>query len=393
MRRKDSMKSCLIMMVATMLVVTGCGARSTTMHNVNTQTTEAVGEALTDETTEGATEAVTEATARHAVEKTTEKETEAAMTKATDGKTETTTEKVTEKETEKITEALTESIAEVTIEVITEAIIETVPESVQIQTQSAEGGIQYQINGECVEMYASQGTGIREVFARLISEEYYGDFTIHTQDKESANQAFYELSDMFNNPIDGFAQRPDEWFTYGIGYNLWTSGNIVYMKVNIKSSHEDTLKLIEYAKSVNETFDHSSTYAIIRDAHDFVVNNCEYDYNCVVGVTDSWSAYGCLFNHMSVCQGYARAFKLFMDINNIPCVYFPCTTEYGPHEYNIVFLDGQWYTIDCTWDDTSESKMFFLRGAEAYDDPVKEMEIVRRVSKVDLAMTDYPCPR
>lgn len=102
-----------------------------------------------------------------------------------------------------------------------------------------------------------------------------------------------------------------------------------------------------------------STYstAVEREkaAHDYIVQNCDYDYaryNAGTLEDDDFSIYGCVVNHVCVCAGYAQTFKLFMDLMGIPCDYVRGVACNGDnHAWNAVQLDGQWYQVDVTWDD------------------------------------------
>lgn len=89
--------------------------------------------------------------------------------------------------------------------------------------------------------------------------------------------------------------------------------------------------------------------------HDWIVKNTEYDYDNYINGTvppESYTAEGVLIYHRAVCEGYAETFKLFMDLLNIPCEIVLGNTSKGLHGWNLVYLDGEWYHIDCTWDDS-----------------------------------------
>ena len=65
------------------------------------------------------------------------------------------------------------------------------------------------------------------------------------------------------------------------------------------------------------------------------------------------SAYSAVVNHETVCAGYARAFQFLLQQYGIPC--YLCVGYAGePHAWNIVCLDGKYYNVDVTWDDTEE---------------------------------------
>ena len=69
-----------------------------------------------------------------------------------------------------------------------------------------------------------------------------------------------------------------------------------------------------------------------------------------------YNAYGALINRRAVCEGYARAFKYVLDELKIPCVIVCGIAENKDgqresHAWNYVYLKGEWYAIDVTWDD------------------------------------------
>ncbi len=80
--------------------------------------------------------------------------------------------------------------------------------------------------------------------------------------------------------------------------------------------------------------------------------------------------YGALINGKAVCEGYARAFKLLMDTQGIPCVevvgyVYDEFNNLEPHAWNYVSLDGKWYLVDCTYNDAASYKEdYLLLGAE-----------------------------
>ena len=90
------------------------------------------------------------------------------------------------------------------------------------------------------------------------------------------------------------------------------------------------------------------------------------------------------YGHKSVCDGYAKLFKLFCDRFDIPCIkvtgvaktmkFVEKTMVDGPHIWNNVLMeDGSWYIVDVTWDDilTKPKEMtsieYFLVGSDDLD--------------------------
>lgn len=102
--------------------------------------------------------------------------------------------------------------------------------------------------------------------------------------------------------------------------------------------------------------DCTSDYEKALAAHDYIVKNCTYNKVAIDNGTlydDDFSAYGVLLKKMAVCEGYAKAFKLLMDIAGIECIIVTGTVGESntPHAWNMVKLDNEWYHIDVTYDD------------------------------------------
>ncbi len=86
-----------------------------------------------------------------------------------------------------------------------------------------------------------------------------------------------------------------------------------------------------------------------RYVHDALAGKVEYDG----GARMNQSAYSGLVTLRTVCAGYSRAFQYIMQQLGIPCYY--CTGYAGEdHAWNIVKLDGEYYNVDVTWDDTEQ---------------------------------------
>jgi hypothetical protein len=100
----------------------------------------------------------------------------------------------------------------------------------------------------------------------------------------------------------------------------------------------------------------------IKAVHDYLIKTTKYDvlldqsYQANADNTsDSYLAYGVLVNHSGVCDGYAKAFNMFMDILGIPSERVVGTASYKNknvnHAWNRVYVDNQYLNIDVTWDD------------------------------------------
>lgn len=82
--------------------------------------------------------------------------------------------------------------------------------------------------------------------------------------------------------------------------------------------------------------------------HDRIVTGCEFSQTDV----NSSSAYGVLVNGLGQCEGYAAAMAFLCGEAGIPNYMVTGFDANGStHAWNKVLLDGEWYNVDCTWDD------------------------------------------
>ncbi len=107
-----------------------------------------------------------------------------------------------------------------------------------------------------------------------------------------------------------------------------------------------------------------SRHEKVKSIHDYLANNIVYDDT--ISEPNIYDAYGALITGVCVCEGYAEAFKLLCDREGIPCLTVIGTGDGGPHKWNVVKMeDGEWYTLDSTWDDQSNYiyYSYFLVGS------------------------------
>jgi len=131
--------------------------------------------------------------------------------------------------------------------------------------------------------------------------------------------------------------------------------------VNVLSLKEYTI--LQKALSVLETVkaNGADEYNIIKGCHDWIILNTVYDYDSYYKslITSKdvleipGSPEGVFINGTAVCDGYAKSFKLLMDLAGIECYRVIGDVIYSNegHAWNIVKLNGEYYQVDCTWDD------------------------------------------
>ena len=84
--------------------------------------------------------------------------------------------------------------------------------------------------------------------------------------------------------------------------------------------------------------------------HDYLIEHCEYDLSL-----SNKDAYTALVTGNTVCQGYSLAMNLLCNELNIPC--YPITSDSLRHMWNVIYVDGNWYHCDVTYDDAIPDRL------------------------------------
>lgn len=112
----------------------------------------------------------------------------------------------------------------------------------------------------------------------------------------------------------------------------------------------------------------NTDYDITLAIHDYLCHHISYAASNLDNPKYQ-TAYSALVEQVTVCAGYAKSFKILCDQFSIPCLYVSGTgrnqnEQPESHAWNYVRLAGNWYAVDCTWDDQSEILYdFFLVGS------------------------------
>ena len=90
------------------------------------------------------------------------------------------------------------------------------------------------------------------------------------------------------------------------------------------------------------------------EIHDYIIENCRYELDEPKLVRSS--AYGALVEGRAACEGYSKAAKLLFDKVGMASAVVSGISDNGddiegPHMWNAVEVNGDFYYLDCTWDD------------------------------------------
>ncbi|WP_045433146.1 transglutaminase domain-containing protein [Metamycoplasma canadense] len=82
-------------------------------------------------------------------------------------------------------------------------------------------------------------------------------------------------------------------------------------------------------------------------AYEWLGNNVRYQDGEFLG--DDQTAYSAIIGLASVCTGYAKGMKMFLDELKIPNLLIIGDVGREKHIWNMIELEGKWYHVDATW--------------------------------------------
>ncbi len=124
--------------------------------------------------------------------------------------------------------------------------------------------------------------------------------------------------------------------------------------------------------------------------HDRLALHTEYDYQRYLDDTIpkiSYNMYGILAKKIGVCQGYAQAYTYLLKQVGIEADY--CSSETLNHGWNIVYIDGNAYYVDVTWDDPvwdttgRVNHTYFLKSKDAFMHTAGDYTLIPNNTKYD----------
>lgn len=133
-----------------------------------------------------------------------------------------------------------------------------------------------------------------------------------------------------------------------------------YQKYEYAYENNDTSALtgdeLTFYANLKECVDNALVYSDIvyqeKSVHDWICNHTVYDHEALSTGPYAHLAEGVFIDGRAVCQGYAYAFKLCMDLLGIDNDFASAMYGNEGHIWNVVKLpDNNWYQVDVTWDD------------------------------------------
>lgn len=189
-------------------------------------------------------------------------------------------------------------------------------------------------------------------------------------DVSSRLQQFYlqEPSLFFINNREIMIQHNEENYLYQVRFDY------LYNEKQTKRMAEEMKKAA--AKAIEGITDEMSEAEKALAVHDYLVTHNSYDHSM-----KKYSAYNCLVNQSSTCQGYTLAYIYVMrDLLGMDCSVVISDSQ--NHSWNYLKVDGEWYHVDLTADDLT----FSAYGGKEYDG-------FGEVSHNNLLLSDSACKK
>ena len=159
------------------------------------------------------------------------------------------------------------------------------------------------------------------------------------------------------------------WFRFNDDSYVDSNGKVVRVELGFRYTKEEaeaaTEKIMEsiqpFIESINDSM---SDFEVVLRAYETLVNLVDYD-TLTLDKQDLQTprerrskpdpirtVYGVFVDKKAVCAGYARAFQLILNAVGIESAF----VSSGVHAWNLVKLEGDYYHIDVTWADSSNTK-------------------------------------
>ena len=193
-------------------------------------------------------------------------------------------------------------------------------------------------------MEAPSYTNLDELAYESVADPSRGEWTKYTSECESQDYTFTMMATG----------------TYNFRFHVMdTKAGVTYLRTNtyiqVSSPNYPSVNSIvqsAVAKCNSET--NGSDYSKALWLHDWLLEQLDYDNSL------KWaSAESALTRNTGTCQAYERAYAKLLSVAGIENA--ETRDTYDGHTWNAMKLDGKWYQVDCTWDDSSENYYNFNR--------------------------------
>lgn len=249
-----------------------------------------------------------------------------------------------------------DSAAEVTSENLVEKQIETTQTQVEEANASEVPSTKYRVFADSAEeeYVALNLIGVNEQF----SVEAFPSL----QNAENLLDVLYKV--IYQNPYVFSVEK--------LGYDTNSMTVVIGYGEDTSVIQDKQEQVYDAATELGTSIKAEDTEGIIRELWEYYEENTVYDDELLAQAEangyetsglpkDSFNSYGILVNKVGVCQSYALATKLILDIKDVDCeVVTGLLNGTVPHAWNVVSIDGDWYWLDATNNQTNAGIPFMV---------------------------------
>ena len=193
-------------------------------------------------------------------------------------------------------------------------------------------------------MEAPSYTNPDEFAYESVADPSRGEWTKYTSECESQDYTFTMMATG----------------TYNFRFHVMdTKAGVTYLRTNTyiqvsSPNYPSVNSIVQNAVTRCNSETNGSDYSKALWLHDWLLEQLDYDNSL------KWSsAESALTRSSGTCQAYERAYAKLLSAAGIENA--ETRDTYDGHTWNAMKLDGKWYQVDCTWDDSSENYYNFNR--------------------------------
>ena len=193
-------------------------------------------------------------------------------------------------------------------------------------------------------MEAPSYTNPDEMAYESVADPSRGEWTKYTSECESQDYTFTMMATG----------------TYNFRFHVMdTKTGVTYLRTNTyiqvsSPNYPSVNSIVQNAVTRCNSETNGSDYSKALWLHDWLLEQLNYDNSL------KWSsAESALTRSSGTCQAYERAYAKLLSAAGIENA--ETRDTYDGHTWNAMKLDGKWYQVDCTWDDSNENYYNFNR--------------------------------
>ena len=193
-------------------------------------------------------------------------------------------------------------------------------------------------------MEAPSYTNPDELAYESVADPSRGEWTKYTSECESQDYTFTMMATG----------------TYNFRFHVMDiKAGVTYLRTNTyiqvsSPNYPSVNSIVQNAVTRCNSETNGSDYSKALWLHDWLLEQLDYDNSL------KWSsAESALTRRTGTCQAYERAYAKLLSVAGIENA--ETRDTYDGHTWNAMKLDGKWYQVDCTWDDSSENYYNFNR--------------------------------